>query len=165
MSNVVRRTVRGACRSCKLGFTNQCLSKRGDMGFTKDGGYGPYMVVNETIFFPVDHELPLSEATMLLDIMGTGGHAIKRGLLVHPDIQSILVAGAGPIGLGVLAMAKILLGESIPVYVMDMIPYRLELVKKLGGIAIDLTENSLDEFLQANGAQGIDLAKPGFCRV
>ncbi|NHN32697.1 hypothetical protein G9U52_23005 [Paenibacillus sp. S3N08] len=135
------------------------------MGFTKDGGYGPYMVVNETIFFPVDHELPLSEATMLLDIMGTGGHAIKRGLLVHPDIQSILVAGAGPIGLGVLAMAKILLGESIPVYVMDMIPYRLELVKKLGGIAIDLTENSLDEFLQANGAQGIDLAKPGFCRV
>jgi threonine 3-dehydrogenase len=148
----------GECRSCKLGFTNQCLSKRGDMGFTKDGGYGPYMVVNENIFFPVDDDLPLSEATMLLDIMGTGGHAIKRGLLVHPDVKSVLVAGAGPIGLGVLAMAKILLGESMPVYIMDMIPYRLELAKKLGGITINLTENSVDEFLQANGAKGVDLA-------
>jgi threonine 3-dehydrogenase len=148
----------GACRSCKLGFTNQCLNKRGDMGFNKDGGYGPYMVVNENIFFPVDHDLPLSEATMLLDIMGTGGHAIKRGLLVHPDVRSILVAGAGPIGLGVLAMAKILLGDSVPVYITDMVPYRLELAEKLGGIAINLAANSLDEALQKSGVAGIDLA-------
>jgi threonine 3-dehydrogenase len=28
----------GECRSCELGFTNQCLSKRGDVGFNKDGG-------------------------------------------------------------------------------------------------------------------------------
>src|SRR5882757_7887183 len=27
----------GTCRSCKQGFTNQCLTKRGDMGFNKDG--------------------------------------------------------------------------------------------------------------------------------
>ena len=31
----------GACRSCRLGYTNQCLNKRGDMGFNRDGGYGP----------------------------------------------------------------------------------------------------------------------------
>ena len=30
----------GQCRSCRLGFTNQCLQKRGDMGFNRDGGYG-----------------------------------------------------------------------------------------------------------------------------
>jgi len=32
----------GACRSCRSGDTNQCLQKRGDMGFTKNGGYGAY---------------------------------------------------------------------------------------------------------------------------
>ncbi|HZB10855.1 MAG TPA: alcohol dehydrogenase catalytic domain-containing protein [Rubrobacter sp.] len=31
----------GECRSCALGFTNQCMNKRGDVGFNKDGGYGP----------------------------------------------------------------------------------------------------------------------------
>jgi threonine dehydrogenase-like Zn-dependent dehydrogenase len=30
----------GECRSCRQGFTNQCLNKRGDMGFNRDGGYG-----------------------------------------------------------------------------------------------------------------------------
>ena len=32
----------GTCRNCRLGFTQQCLAKRGDMGFNRDGGYGPY---------------------------------------------------------------------------------------------------------------------------
>lgn len=32
----------GECRSCKAGYTNQCLAKRGDMGFNRDGGYGAY---------------------------------------------------------------------------------------------------------------------------
>lgn len=31
----------GRCRSCWLGHTNQCLDKRGDLGFERDGGYAP----------------------------------------------------------------------------------------------------------------------------
>ena len=66
----------GQCRSCRQGFTNQCLQKRGDMGFNRDGGYGQYELINENIFFPVTRDLAATEATLLLDIMGTGGHAI-----------------------------------------------------------------------------------------
>jgi len=130
----------GACRSCRLGYTNQCEAKRADMGFSHDGGYGPYELVHENIFFPVSADVSLSEATMLLDIMGTGGHAIARAQAVRPDIESVLVAGAGPIGLGVLAMAKLLLGPDIPVYLTDGIPYRLALAEALGGIPLPLTE-------------------------
>ena len=43
----------GECRSCRLGLTNQCLQKRADMGFTHDGGYGPFELVHENIFFPI----------------------------------------------------------------------------------------------------------------
>jgi threonine 3-dehydrogenase len=148
----------GECRSCKLGYTNQCLSKRADYGFSHDGGYGPYMVVNENVFFAIDSSIPLTEATMLLDIMGTGGHAIKRAQLVHGDIQSVLVAGAGPIGLGVLAMVKLLLGKDTPVFITDFVAYRLELAERLGGIPINLKEQGLTDELKANGYLGIDVA-------
>jgi threonine 3-dehydrogenase len=68
----------GECRSCRLGYTNQCLHKRADMGFNRDGGYGQYELIHENIFFPVPAEFSATEATLLLDIMGTGGHAVER---------------------------------------------------------------------------------------
>lgn len=148
----------GECRSCKLGFTNQCLQKRADYGFTNDGGYAPYIVINENVFFSVDSSIPLSEATMLLDIMGTGGHAIKRAKLVHPDIQSVLIAGAGPIGLGVLAMAKLLLGEETPVFIMDYVDYRLELAEKMGAIPVQLANQSVADVIRDSGFEGVDIA-------
>jgi threonine 3-dehydrogenase len=74
----------GACRSCKLGLTNQCLDKRGGVGFTKDGGYGVYLLANEQTFFLVDPDIPATNVTMLLDVMGTTAHVIERAKLVHP---------------------------------------------------------------------------------
>lgn len=126
----------GECRWCRLGFTNQCLQKRADMGFNRDGGYGAYELVSENIFFAVDDDIAPSESTLLLDVMGTGGHAIKRAQLVHPHIESLLVCGAGPIGLGVLAMAKLLRGDDFPVFITDANATRLELAEKLGGATI-----------------------------
>jgi len=148
----------GECRSCKLGFTNQCLGKRADYGFSHDGGYGPYMVVNENVFFAVDPSIPLTEATILLDIMGTGGHAIKRAQLVHPDVRSVLIAGAGPIGLGVLAMAKLLLGDETPVFVMDYVQYRLDLAEKMGAIPVQLTSCKVKDAILQAGLSGVDIS-------
>ena len=42
------------------------------------------------------------------------------------------MAGAGPIGLGVLAMAKLLLGPDLPVFITDTIPYRLSAGRNAG---------------------------------
>jgi threonine dehydrogenase-like Zn-dependent dehydrogenase len=148
----------GACRSCQIGSTNQCLSKRGDMGFNKDGGYAPYELIRESIFFPVGEDIPLVEATMLLDVMGTSAHAIKRARLVHPDIQSVVVTGAGPVGLGVLAMAKLIFGEEMPVLVSDIVPYRLQLAERLGARPIDLREQTLEQGVRGHGLPAVDLA-------
>lgn len=148
----------GECRSCRMGFTNQCLAKRADMGFNRHGGYNPYMIINENIFFPVDAGLEMGDATMLLDIMGTGGHAIKRAQLIHQDIESVLVGGAGPIGLGILAMVKLLLGKDIPVFVTDFIDYRLKLAESMGGIAINLNSSTIDSALGQHGLKGVDVS-------
>ncbi len=149
----------GACRSCRLGYTNQCEAKRADMGFSHDGGYGPYELIHENIFFPVTPDVSLSEATMLLDIMGTGGHSIARAQTVRPDIETLLVAGAGPIGLGVLAMAKLILGPDVPVYITDSIPYRLRLAETLGGIPIRLGERGLPTVDAAIDTSGKEAAR------
>jgi len=148
----------GECRSCLQGLTNQCLSKRADYGFSNDGGYGPFMLVNENVFFAVDSNIPLAEATLLLDIMGTGGHSIKRGKLVHPDVQSLLVTGSGPIGLGILAMAKLIFGSDFPVLITDMVPYRLDLAENLGGLPINIKNESLKEGLKRHGFNNVDMA-------
>jgi threonine dehydrogenase-like Zn-dependent dehydrogenase len=148
----------GHCRSCRLGLTNQCLAKRADYGFTHDGGYGPYELVNENVFFPVDSDVSLTAATMLLDIMGTGGHSLARARRVHPEPQSLLVTGAGPIGLGVLAMAKIIMGPGFPVLISDVNRYRLDLAARLGGLAINVAECAVADGLRGHGYGEVDLA-------
>jgi threonine dehydrogenase-like Zn-dependent dehydrogenase len=148
----------GKCRSCKLGLTNQCLAKRADMGFNKDGGYGPYELIHENIFFPVGPDLTPAEATLLLDIMGTNGHALERCQLIRPDIQSVLVMGAGPIGLGLLAMSKIVLGENVPVAIADISPYRLKLAEQLGGLPVDVKSGTVEDGLKRHGLFPVDIA-------
>jgi threonine 3-dehydrogenase len=148
----------GECRNCALGFTNQCTNKRGDVGFNKDGGYGAYVLINENVFFPIGDDVPLAEATMLLDVMGTTGHAIKRGLRLREDVRSLGIAGAGPVGLGALAMARILLGPELLVVISDLSPYRLDLARRLGGSVIDLREKTLSDGLNEHGLNEVDLA-------
>lgn len=148
----------GECRNCRAGYTNQCLAKRGDMGFNRDGGYGVYELIHENIFFPTERDITASEATLLLDVMGTGGHSIKRAKRAHDDIQSVLIPGAGPVGLGILAMAKLMLGPDVPVVISDVVPYRLALAEKLGGLPILTSEMTLAEGLKHHGLGAPDVA-------
>lgn len=147
----------GECRNCKANYTNQCLAKRGDMGFNRDGGYGVYELINENLLFPVEEGVTATEATLLLDVMGTGGHSIKRAKRCHDDIRSILIPGAGPVGLGILAMAKILIGPDLPVVISDVVPYRLALAEKLGGLPVFTTEKSLADGLKEYGVGAPDV--------
>jgi len=147
----------GECRNCLAGYTNQCLAKRGDMGFNRDGGYGVYELINENLFFPVEG-ISATEATLLLDVMGTGGHAINRARRAHDDIQTILIPGAGPVGLGILAMAKLLLPPEVKVVISDVVPYRLAMAEKLGGLPVLTTETTLAEGLKRHGVDAPDVA-------
>ncbi|MEJ7747987.1 MAG: alcohol dehydrogenase catalytic domain-containing protein [Candidatus Limnocylindrales bacterium] len=133
----------GACRSCLGGYTNQCLAKRADMGFDRDGGYGAYELIHESMFFSVDQDMDPAEATLLLDVMGTTAHALERARLIRPDLESLVVAGAGPIGLGVVAMSRIVLGPAVRVVIADVQPERLRLAEQLGATPIDLRDTTL----------------------
>jgi threonine dehydrogenase-like Zn-dependent dehydrogenase len=132
----------GACRSCRLGATNQCLAKRGDMGIADDGGFGPWELVHQSNFFPITDDIDFATATMLLDVMGTSSHAISRARLIRDDIESVYIAGAGPIGLGLLVMSKLVLGQDVPVHISDISPWRREFAGTFGGTPVDPTDLS-----------------------
>ncbi len=148
----------GECRSCLLGYTNQCLRKRGDVGFNRDGGYGPFALIHENIFFAVDADLPPAEATLLLDVMGTSAHALQRAQRVREDVSSIYIAGAGPVGLGILAMVKVTFGQAFPVLISDVSAYRLRLAEQLGGLPVAVDEVGVEQGLRAHGWPEVDLA-------
>jgi threonine 3-dehydrogenase len=112
----------------------------------------------ERIFFPIDRDIPLTEATLLLDVMGTSAYALRRGLKLRADVESVLITGAGPVGLGMLAMAKLLLGAATPVLISDMVPYRLALAERLGGVPINLGRQSLSAGARVAGFDEVDLA-------
>lgn len=149
----------GSCGMCATGATNQCLSKRADMGFTHDGGYGQYELVHETNFFPVGPEIGFAEATLLLDVMGTTSHALARARAVRPEMGSLLVGGAGPVGLGAVAMARLIVGPHIPILVSDTIPYRLDLAASLGARPVDVRHEKLARAVRDAGLpDGVDVA-------
>jgi threonine dehydrogenase-like Zn-dependent dehydrogenase len=112
------------------------------MGFSQDGGYGPFEVVHESNFFVLPDHVSSVEGTLLLDVIGTSGHALRRARLLRHDVESVYIAGAGPIGLGLLVVARLALGSEVPVRISDLSPWRRDYAARLGGIPVDASNEA-----------------------
>jgi threonine dehydrogenase-like Zn-dependent dehydrogenase len=95
---------------------------------------------------------------MLLDVMGTSGHALERVRRWRSDVDTLLVAGAGPVGLGLVAVARLLLGGDARVLVSDVAPARLALAEQFGALPVDLTAGDLAAGLRRHGLAEVDAA-------
>lgn len=93
----------GRCTRCLAGHTHTCESESTLIGWNRDGGYGEALAVPEQCLLPVPEDIPDDLAPLLLDTIGTASHALR---LVAPLVgarlpqMSVLVTGAGPVGLG-----------------------------------------------------------------
>ncbi|EFU39113.1 Alcohol dehydrogenase GroES domain protein [Paenibacillus vortex V453] len=91
----------GECWSCLRGKTNCCRSMK-VIGVHLDGG------MRERISVPISHlmrteGLSLDQAA-LIEPLAIGTHGVKRANVTSKD--TVLVIGAGPIGLGIMVCAK-----------------------------------------------------------
>ncbi|UOQ46972.1 zinc-binding alcohol dehydrogenase family protein [Gracilibacillus caseinilyticus] len=107
----------GTCIACRNNKPNCCMDLK-VIGVHLDGG------MCEQISVPIEHllvtnDISLDEAAVL-EPLSIGAHAIKRSSLIAGD--TVLVIGAGPIGLGVMAFAK---QEGAEVIAMDVNTNRL----------------------------------------
>ncbi len=111
----------GICNACRSGRSNCCRQLQ-VLGVHTDGG------MQEVISVPTS--LLVSAPDLAIDRMAVveplsiGAHAVARAGSM--DGTTVLVVGCGPIGMGVMAFAKL---EGAQVIAMDVNAHRLEFVK------------------------------------
>lgn len=134
----------GKCVSCRCGKTNCCLGMQ-VLGVHIDGGMAESIIVPSTHVLPVN-QLSIDMAT-IVEPLSIGAHAVRRS-----DVQqgeTVLIIGAGPIGLGVAKFAKLQGARTI---MMDISVERLKFAMEWTGCdsIVQASENSLQEILNLN---------------
>ncbi|MBX3733547.1 MAG: zinc-binding alcohol dehydrogenase family protein [Verrucomicrobiae bacterium] len=114
------------CSACRRGHTN-CCEQNQTLGVMCDGGLCDRMLLPERKLHPAP---ALSwEQAALVETLAIGCHAIERG--APRATETVLVVGAGPIGLSVIEFAKLSGARTL---VMDMNPHRLGFVREVLGV-------------------------------
>lgn len=125
----------GECYSCRKGRPNVC-ENLSVFGVHEDGGMREWLVLPEKQLHVVDSSLPWEEI-VLAEPYTIGAQATWRGDVEEGD--TVLIQGAGPIGICVLKMAK-LLGATV--MITDLSEERLTFAKENGA---DVTVNAGSE--------------------
>ncbi|CAI6077149.1 zinc-binding alcohol dehydrogenase family protein [Cohnella sp. JJ-181] len=137
----------GTCIACRGGKTNCCTAMK-VLGVHIDGG------MRERIAVPVTHLIATNDLTLdqaaALEPLAIGAHAVRRSGLASGE--TALVIGGGPIGLGVMALAK---ARGARVVAMDVNASRLAFCRDWA--RADATVNALEDplggVLAANGGE------------
>ena len=129
----------GECYSCQRGYVNCCTDNQ-TMGVQRDGAFCEYIAMPvERIF---DGKGLSAKELALIEPFSISQHAVSRATIKKSD--TVLVLGAGPIGLFALIAAKQLCKKIV---VADILDNRLELAKEYGADAVVNTKTqSLEEF-------------------
>ncbi len=141
------------CYSCRRGLTN-CCEHHQTLGVHCDGGLRPRFTVPARKL----HRSPrlADEQNALVETLAIGCHAIDRG---DPQgSETVLVIGAGPIGLSAVEFAKL---SGARVIVIDRVAARLAFVREKMGVA---------ETVMASGGEADldtirELTEGRFCEV
>jgi alcohol dehydrogenase len=119
------------CYSCRRGFTN-CCENHQTLGVHCDGGLRPYFIVPARKLH-VSTKLAF-EQLALVETLAIGCHAVNRA---NPKPgETVLVVGAGPIGLSAIEFARL---SGAQVVVMDVNEQRLAFVRDRMGVPSTLT--------------------------
>ena len=129
----------GQCIACKTNKQNCCVNMK-VFGVHIDGGMREFVTVPDTALVK-SGGLSLDELA-LVEPLAIGAHAVKRANIAPNEF--VLIMGAGPIGIGIAAFAKIARAQVIMVDVNDS---RLDFCKNLLDIKHTinpLTQNVVD---------------------
>jgi L-iditol 2-dehydrogenase len=118
----------GQCDQCRAGRLNTCrnLLFMGCPGQAL-GALAEYRVMPAVNCLPLPESISLDQAA-LLEPLSIGLHAVRLGD-VYPAAR-IAILGSGPIGLSVLACAKV--AAPCMVYMVDLLDERLEVARQCG---------------------------------
>jgi threonine dehydrogenase-like Zn-dependent dehydrogenase len=161
----------GFCANCERGLSGYCLTNADSSvmpgmagaayGFAGmgpfSGGQAQYLRVPYADYnclqLPPDAEEKERDYVMLSDIFPTGWHATRLANLEAG--QSIVIYGAGPVGLMAAMSARI--QGAAQIFVVDGIEERLELAEQIGATPIHTKKGDIgDQIREATGGWGAD---------
>jgi len=144
----------GSCSFCKTGLTNLCINRTVLGVMDVNGAMAEYVVVPQNTVIKLPNNINPIQGTML-EPLGVVYRAVKNA----PNIlnNSVLIAGAGTIGLLLLQLVK--LAGANPVIVTDINESRLDIAKKLGAdIVLDPEREDIKDALSKLNIDGVDVA-------
>jgi len=118
------------CFWCKWGRYNEC-ARLATLGLGADGAFAEYVIAPAYGCYKLPPEVS-DEMGALCETLAVLVRACKRGEVAPGD--SVAVIGAGPVGLLALQTAKA--SGASKVFVIEPIPKRREIAKKLGATAV-----------------------------
>lgn len=131
----------GECVLCKSGKRHLCPHTKG-LGVQRHGCFAEYFTLPAENIFP----LPDSISDDMGAIFDPLGNAVHSTLSFDLAGEDVLITGSGPIGMMCAAIAKHVGARHV--VVANLIPYRLELAKKLGATAtVNIKENSISQMM------------------
>lgn len=116
----------GHCIACRNGKTN-CCTKMQVLGVHVDGGMQEQLAVPAQFLLPVN-ELSFQEL-VIVEPLAIGAHALRRAQVEAGE--TIVVMGCGPIGLGIMSLAK---AKGVRVIAVDTVRQRLDFAKEKTGV-------------------------------
>ncbi|MCK4248552.1 MAG: NAD(P)-dependent alcohol dehydrogenase [Candidatus Omnitrophica bacterium] len=145
----------GECEHCKGKRFNICPQVRFLGTPPIDGAFREYLVMPVKNVLALPENISLEEA-VVLEPFTIGVYAQKLGGFKSGD--TVIIAGAGPIGLSVLMAVKALGAKQI--FVTDLMEDRLALAEKMGA---DLVYNAgkggvADFIMEQTGTRGVDIS-------
>ena len=141
----------GSCYSCRRGFVNCCTDNQ-TMGVQRDGAFREYITMPvERIY---NGQGLSAKELALVEPFTISYHALHRAPVKPGD--SVLIIGAGPIGLFALIAAK---AQGARVYVADILPGRLEKALHFGadGVINSKETNIQEEAMRITEGNGFDV--------
>ena len=129
----------GRCRNCLAGRRHLCMKTSG-VGVNRPGAFAEYLSIPVTNVWYCDPAIP-TDVLACFDPLGNATHTALSFDMLGEDV---LITGAGPIGCMAAAIAKH--AGARYVVVTDVIPYRLELARKMGAtLTLDVLHESLKD--------------------
>lgn len=149
----------GTCRYCREGSYGQCLGGGGwILGHRIDGTQAEQVRVPfaDTSTYLLPEGIRDEAALLLADILPTAWEVgIRNGRLTPGD--TVVVVGAGPVGLAAVITAQLLSPSHI--VVVDPTPARLDAAKRLGAtVVVNDGEQARQAVLQLTNGLGADVA-------
>ena len=153
----------GKCYQCQNNNAHNCMDM-GVYGTSCNGSFSDFALAPESVVFKLSDNVSF-EAGSLFEPAGVAMHAVDRAQVLPGD--TVLVLGCGAIGLFTIKI--LLLCGAARVIAADIDPYRIDLAKKMGAIAVNSATEDLAavvrEYTAKRGGVDIILEMTGSAKV